>query len=68
MDRNFPHQNINDEVCLCVIFSNHVIIEDVFFYWFILVLDIMADLILSNNTLLISPMLVLEVFHNLHNN
>ena len=67
MDRNFPHQNKNDEVSLCVIFSNHVIMEDVFFHWFILVPESMAELILSNNLLLIFPMLVFEGFNNLHN-
>ena len=59
-------QHIIDKVCLCVIFSNHVITEDVFFHWFTLVLDSMVELILSNNTLLIFPVLVFEGFSNLH--
>ena len=57
---------MNDEVCLCVIFSNHVIAEDLFFHLFILVPESTAELILSNNTLLIFQMLVFQGFNNLH--
>ena len=56
----------NDEVCLCVIFSNHVITEDVFFHWFVLVLESTTELIFFNNTLLIFPRLVFEGFNKLH--
>ena len=59
-------KDINYEVCLSVIFSNHVTTEDVFFHWFILVLDSPVKLISSNNTLLIFPMLVFKGFNNLH--
>ena len=59
-------KHINDEVCLCFIFSNHVITEEVSFDWFILVPESMVELILSNNNLLIFPVLFFEGFNNLH--
>ena len=55
-------KHINDKVCLSVSFSSQIIAEGVFFHWFILVLDIKAELTLSNNTLLIFPMLGFEEF------
>ena len=64
MDGNFQHQNTS--LMKFVIFSNHVAAEDVFFHWFILVLDSTTELVLSTNTLLIFPMLVFEGFNILN--